>query len=308
MIPFKFLSLLWFLAVSPIASAEGIDAPVLTRDEHFRPQITPQSLPDLVSSTHFEGRHFKILQGKSEAPLPLHPLQSLQLKAATVYFHLSKARRFWTEVLHSEFVQTLPPLSIRLDITNGFSDLAHYQTDSLEPQFNNALSIPGGTPFAGSRALPWNPEIWFRPVKRISPSELTRYSNGLTPDRSPFAQIAETLTGPLRVTQFSRMLQTALEAAFFPSSGADYPASWIRQGGTWVFAELILRGLRHLNPAILLEEYYLDAAMVPEIVYHEFSHIALSPHLKLNLSTPVWREWLTISPHGSAIIPSLPAE
>ena len=35
------------------------------------------------------------------------------------------------------------------------------------------------------------------------------------------------------------------------------------------------------------KKYRLDSALVPEIIYHEFSHVALSNHFELSNSTPV---------------------
>jgi hypothetical protein len=299
MIRFKHLlgSLLLGLYPGAPTFAEGIEvrAPILIRDPQFRPRIAEETLTDLHTPNEFNGRHFRILKGKSEWPIPLAPIPThsaeppdpLALRAATVYHHLGLARRFWVEVLRSEFVRDLPALSVRLEITNLFSDLAHFQNDSIDPQFNNALSIPAGTPFPGSRVLPWGPEIWFRPLKRIPPSELRKNLPPRSGASSPLAVTAEALRDPLRMTQVSRILQTSLEATFFPAPGMDYSSSLIRSAGTWVFAELILSGLSRLNPGLFLDEYYLDAGMVPEIIYHEFSHIALSPYLKLNLSTPV---------------------
>jgi hypothetical protein len=50
---------------------------------------------------------------------------------------------------------------------------------------------------------------------------------------------------------------------------------------------LLLEGSKHANRLFLEKYYYLDTAMIPEIIYHEFSHVALSDHLALSLSTPM---------------------
>ncbi|NDF15662.1 hypothetical protein EB061_10125 [bacterium] len=263
-----------------------LGAPVLIRDSSFRPVISIETLEDLREADSFDGRHFRILLGKSEESLSLSGTDpALALKAGTVYHHLTRARRFWVERIGSDFVKQLPPVSVRLEITNGFSDLGHFQNDRIDPQFNNALSVPGGTPFAGSQNKPWNPEIWFRPMKRIRPRDLP--DSAAARGASPIEPLAEALSGPLRVTQAGRLLQTALEAVFFPAPGTRYSSSFLRQGGTWIMSELALRGLKHFDPRLLQQEYYLDAAMIPEISYHEYSHIALSEFLPLHLSTPV---------------------
>jgi hypothetical protein len=278
--------LLLFLSAPYLLGSSEVRQQVLTRDSSFKPVLTEVILDHLKTPDSYDGFHFRIVEGKSETPLPINTARpAIALKAATVYYHLTRARNFWIRTLDSEVVKHLPPLTIRLEITNGFSDLAHFQHESIDPQFNNALSIPAGTPFRGSSASAWGPEIWFRPMKRLRPMDLPQVSSPKEPN--PLQLLAESLSGTLRLTQFSRMVQTALEATFFPESGSSYSSSLIRQGGTWVMTELILAGLRHLNPRFIQDEFYLDSAMIPEIIYHEFSHIALSKDLKLNLSTPV---------------------
>tara|TARA_B100000886_G_C20351956_1_gene461271 strand:- start:553 stop:1071 length:519 start_codon:yes stop_codon:yes gene_type:complete len=51
--------------------------------------------------------------------------------------------------------------------------------------------------------------------------------------------------------------------------------------------ELALSQASLLERLITRRWYKLDAALIPEIIYHEFSHIALSDYLELNHSTSV---------------------
>jgi hypothetical protein len=48
-----------------------------------------------------------------------------------------------------------------------------------------------------------------------------------------------------------------------------------------------LEGSKRASHLLVAKYFYLDTAMIPEIVYHEFSHVALSDHLALSLSTPM---------------------
>ena len=43
----------------------------------------------------------------------------------------------------------MPKVTIRLELTNVFNELGHFANDNLDPQYNNALSIPAGNGFQG---------------------------------------------------------------------------------------------------------------------------------------------------------------
>ena len=61
----------------------------------------------------------------------------------------------------------------------------------------------------------------------------------------------------------------------------------LRQAGTIALTALFLEASKRSDKLFLEKYYYLDTAMIPEIIYHEFSHIALSDSLTLGLSTPI---------------------
>jgi hypothetical protein len=262
-------------------------ATVLMRGNHFKPYFSEETLPDLVSETHFDGRFFKIVKGRSEEPIPLDEKdEALNLKAATTYFHLNKARSFWVNEMNSDYVRTMPKITIRLDITNKFSDLGHYQHESIDPQFNNALSIPPGTPMDGVEIPAWGPEIWFRPVKVIRTEDLP--ANGLGAQGNPLTRYAAMLSGPVRSSATNRFIQLTLQKIFNPDSlRTPYRDLVIRQFATIAATAVLMEATKRSDRFFIEKYYYLDTAMIPEIIYHEFAHIALSDHLALSLSTPM---------------------
>ena len=69
---------------------------VMARNKNFRLKKTKLMLNNLTSNNSFEGKHFKIVQGKSNSAV-LFTNQDLRLKAATVYYHLEKARTYFIE-------------------------------------------------------------------------------------------------------------------------------------------------------------------------------------------------------------------
>jgi hypothetical protein len=96
------------------------------------------------------------------------------------------------------------------------------------------------------------------------------------------------IAGPIQGTAVNRLIQSTLQSLFYPQLlTTTYPTAALKQVGTMALTALILEGSRHTDRWFLEKYYYLDTAMVPEIIYHEYSHIALSDQLALTHSTPV---------------------
>ncbi len=279
----------WWLFLFPGVSFafEPPAQDVLVRDGAFRPVIQRVKLPDLISDDSFDGKHFKIVAGKSNEAIRFGSGDSaFLLRAATVYFHLARAREFWVQKLESESVANLEKIVVRIDLPNGFSDLAHFQNDTVNPEFNNAVSIPAGRPLPGLSIEPWGREIWFRPVKRIRTRDLPE--SGLGGARNPLAAYVRALASMVGESAVSRLVQTTLQAIFFRDLlPAPYPQVVLRDAGTMALASLFLREIWRIDRLFMKKYYYLDTAMVPEIIHHEFAHIALSDQLELTRSTPV---------------------
>lgn len=289
MISFKRLAPLLAFLAAPAAIAQTTQT-VLVRGHKARPVLEEIPLQDLVSDREFEGRHFRIVLGKEDrhAISLSEPDEELRLRAATAYHHLTEARRYWVETLGSDYVRKLPTITVRLDLTNSYSELAHYYHDEIEPQYNDALSIPAGTPMRGLKDVrPWGPEIWFRPKKVIPVDELP--PGGLNAHQNPMSQYLMQLSEPLESALTSRLLQNTLIRLFMPNVPQQHSllASIARTAGTIAVTRLILAGSRKLDRWFLEKYYYMDSAMVPEIVQHEFAHIAMSDALTLSHSTPV---------------------
>ena len=280
------ISLLAHLISLP-ANAQ-ITETVLLRGKNFKPIYAPVEMPYLVSNTSFDGLYFKVVLGKGIDALSLsEPDETLRLKAATVYYHLNKARDYWINEIHSCNVEELPKITVRIEHTNKFSELGHYQSDKLDPQFNNALSIPAGESMEGaSEHDVWGPEIWFRPVKKIRTEDLP--SGGKPPEGNPLTQYIKMLAEPINSMTVSLFIQTTLESIFYPTLlQTTYATAVFRQGGTMALMAAILEGSKHADRLFLEKYYYLDTAMIPEVIYHEFAHMALSDHLVISHSTSV---------------------
>ena len=132
----------------------------------------------------------------------------------------------------------------------------------------------------------WGNEIWFRPVKKIRTEELP--SSGLDAKGNPITKYIQSLVGPLQYSSTNRLIQVTLQKLFTPEQlYTPYQTTVLRQAGTIALSYLLLEASKHSDKLFLEKYYYLDTAMIPEIIYHEFSHIALSDQLTLGLSTPI---------------------
>lgn len=269
-----------FLLQSSLTYSAVIKKPAVIRDENFKVQIEEVSLPDLTRDDAYEGKFFKIVKGKDEEAIHFDAPAELQLKAATTYYHLNKARKFFSENVKSSFVQHLPQLTIRLDLINVFNEVGHFANDNLDPQFNNALSVPAGAGYSPKNVNPWNTEIWFRPAKKI---DIREYKGPVD-----FASTKAALHSFRNQTHMVNLQQffTSIFSDILNSTASD-SGNLIRLVESSIMIEVIYESSDLITQFLSRKIYRLDSALVPEIIYHEFSHVALSDHLELTHSTPV---------------------
>jgi hypothetical protein len=186
----------------------------------------------------------------------------------------------------AERIQEIPKLTVRIDIQNLFDDQGHFAHDNRDPQFNNALSIPAGrTPewVPEGREDEWGPEIWFRPKKVID----TRvFLNEMGPN--PLTQTLTALEHPVINYAQSSLQVSLVERLFYPSyASGSIQTDLLRFAGTIAMTRFLIHASKRMDPLFLEKWFYLDTAMVPEVVYHEYAHIVLSDSLKISHSTPV---------------------
>ena len=276
--------IVFFNLLSIITSYEvmAFEAPAIVRDDNFRAIEQRVEMSDITREYCFEGAYFKIVDGKLDAPICLdHASAEIKLKAATTYYHLSRARQYFVDNLGSTFVESLPQLTIRIDLKNRFSELGHFANDNLEPQFNNALSVPAGAGMPGRNIAPWGPEIWFRPKKIINIKELEIKQSNV----QDYKTLLRSFRQQTHMMSLQRFLLSLINNQIFQSP--NVLDSMFRLFGASVMIEAVYQGSGFINGIFQRKNYWLDSALVPEIIYHEFAHIALSDNLELSHSSPM---------------------
>lgn len=297
------------LSGAALAVSENYD--VITRKKNGRIRIAPQAL-ELKARDRFESDHFRVSWKKEDHALTLDRIvgivdeekkeneksppsedearvtprdeETLRLLAANTLYHAEKARKFFTDVLNSDDVKKLEQVVIRIDLTNRYSEFEHFTHDNYQPQYNNALSIEGGTPRKPKPGLnSWKREMWFRPRKEIPIQEIL---DRLPEDpANPQIREARKVLYPMQIDLAIRETLYATFQSRLDSPG--YINSITRQAGTLLLMEGAFQVLKVVDRAIIPQKFYLDSALVPEIIYHEFSHLALSDSMKPDVSTPV---------------------
>jgi hypothetical protein len=279
----KFALFITLLLVQNMSFAFTAIKPALVRDEKFNAVIKNVELANLTSEDSYVGENFRILKGKTDEVVRFDDSEELQLKAATTYYHLTKARNFFVLNLKSEYVKSLPIINIRLDITNVFNEVGHFGNDKLDPQYNNALSIPKGPGYAPANIPGWDLEIWFRPSKEIHIRDLD-LNSGIGPTVKSSLNAFRNQT---HMTNFKDFFISILSAGVTNINSTSIVNNMMRFGQSSVVIEFLYQTTDIAAEFFQRKIYRLDTAMVPEIIYHEFSHIALSDRLELTHSTPV---------------------
>lgn len=264
-----------------MANAFEHRAEVVTRNEKNKPLVEVVVLTDLVSNESFDGEYFKIVKGKSDEAIRFDDPEELSFRAATTYYHLMRARSYFVNKVKSQYAATLPKMTIRIDHTNQFSELGHFAHDNLEPQFNNALTIPAGKGLASKGVKPWGMEIWFRPMKRVHLRDLKTNDLG----NAEFQVLMMKFRNQIHMQTLQRFITQVVIAVTASGSDSLSTDSLIRTVGSSVIMEAGYQFYEPISKFFSRKWYWLDSALVPEIIYHEYAHAALSDHLVLSHST-----------------------
>jgi len=278
----KFLLLLVFIPFS--AFSQGTFDAVVRTDSN-KAVVEKVLLEDLISEDSFDGKYFKIVKGKSDEALSFDSEEGMKLRAATTYYHLTKAREYFVHHLGSQYVAELPKVVIRIEHTNQFSELGHFAHDNYDPQFNNALTIPAGRGLPSKGVKPWDIEIWFRPSQRIHISELS--TNDL--QAQEFQGLMRKFRNQIHMQSLTRFIAQMMVSLTNPQANMN-PLSaenLFRTAGSSVIMEAGYQFIDPITKFFSRKWYWLDTALIPEIIYHEYAHVALSDHLKLLESTAV---------------------
>jgi hypothetical protein len=247
--------------------------------------MVKKPLRNLRCNNTFEGKFFKIVKGTSSEAISMDiddPV--LKNRAANVYYHLMIAREFWVNEIKSDFVKNHKQIVIRVNILHSYSKYRHFKHISHGENYNNAWTIPAGeTPESVPDREEWGKEIWFSPMKKVSMKKKYK-SKGNNPVHESLTIIKD----PLIQTSMNGVIYTGLGLLTAPTiDGSGFLTAILKRAGTIG----VLFAFTHLTKKIdhwfIQKYYYVDGAMIPEVIYHEYAHIALSDTMTTTHSVPV---------------------
>ena len=263
-------------AETPVAQSTRT-FPIMERTNNGkRIHETKAELADLTSDTAFEGKYFQIVLGSAGSAVPFDSDPALVLRAASVYHHLTIARAFYKK-LPMDTAHLDKQTTVRIDQELPFSPTIHFVTNGQKVN-NGALTIPGSDDMRDEKSTPtpWNNEIWFFKAKTVS-------------RKSPLAAVGQQLGS----TEFKMQMMGQLLYQDATSLGSSLVNGTFNPTYCAISMSMSI-GLSELIPdtimllgKVLKQRYYLDTAMIPEIVYHEYGHIALGSTLGFKRPTPI---------------------
>ncbi len=221
-------------------------------------------------------QHFIILKGTSNDPQKISELSDAErLRVMTLAYHLNRARNYFVQILNADHLSEMAPLKIRYDIANSFS--SGRQFTKAENEFNNAVTNKASNKYILSNEgiKPWGVEIWFRPAKdqRVTtpPGVVTKNTD-----------ISEEILNLANTAVYDITRQASLGISN-PGLNADH---YMFQLGLILALKKIIPTTIDLLVSQIPFTVRLDSAMIPEIIYHEFTHVALSDKIPLTGSFP----------------------
>lgn len=278
---------LLILATLQIAQADLFN--VVTRKANGKVDIAAVELP-LTQPDYFETKNFMIVFKRENTPIAIKAASDeMRLKAATVLYNLEKAYAYFDQ-LKAPQIKKMGQIKVRLDITDSWDDLYHYKDERKKridktivpaPIYNSGATANNGKYEDALGKDEWGKEIWFRPKKEIPISEILNQmpENPLNP------QIRKT-KDVLYPMQFDIAYRNSISELVNPETTSLKNMS-LRQGSGLLMIESAFQLLKVINRILIPKHFYIDAALVPEIIFHEYTHAAVSDYLEPYVNNPV---------------------
>jgi hypothetical protein len=213
--------------------------------------------------------NFAFYRGISNQELLLDQLKEDDLRRQySLLYSLERARRYFNE-LSPEYLKTIGRIPVRVQMNREFDPARLFGDHDVI--FNDATVVraSGRSRLASKGIPPWPMQIWFREQKVIKFKWEQAF---VTQDSIQHA-----------TTQFADSLLSAgvVDYAVERELTSVSRAKMNHQLALWLFAKigtpLVLQAFFQ-NREI---DFSLDTQMIPEIVAHEFAHLAMSDYVSL---------------------------
>ena len=286
----------WVL--TPVLTALGLSAATSQASEHsFLVQVRDgknlkaetRSLGDLESDNSFDGKYFKIVKGRSEDAVRFDAEPETVFRAATVYYHMSVARAYF-KGLYPDLKPLDEKHTIRVQVTLSYNQAIKMDAEEIDRDgvktpnptriYNYALTIPKSDALRSRSVEPWGVETWFYEPQKIVRDDTSSAQIGQLLNSSA---VKEAMTLPMLEQDISTITIQAIRAGV---ESIDYKTSLISIALSIGIPQILPYIVQGLSKMIKIT-YYADTAMIPEIIYHEYSHIAFSETLSPRKEGPL---------------------
>jgi hypothetical protein len=240
-------------------------------------QVDAQGDLDYNLMTHHFGP-FIIVKGEAEDAKNLATLEkSEQTRVCNLAYHLKKARSFFINELKAPVDSQKSPLIVRYELNKPFDTYEKYDRSGGDRLGcpagvceNNASTVKPSHFFRNKSIPAWDFEIWFRPMN-------------VKPQPKQTGQLA---TQDLFESSLGVVDTAVVEVTKLSSLGVDPKyidtSHYVSQFKYVLLLTQVVPLFVDFTYSQIPSYFGFDASMIPDIIYHEYSHIATADKLPVN--------------------------
>lgn len=237
---------------------------VVINNEYDKKRV---DIPELDGKNRFENEDFKIVyKKKNEAISVDEPNRSIKLKAATLFYNLLIAKKYFKDLMQDDFPNNREPLVVRVDLAASYDKEVKY-VEGEDHNYNTALSIPPSLPRSRKK---WGHEIWFRPakleLKKVSSNELVE--QGL--------KIYDVLATSDHYIRTLRIVDKVIK-----DETENIEEDLLNLTENYIADKAYRYALEYVLNKINYGVSYLETALNNEVIFHEYTHIVFSDYISI---------------------------
>lgn len=275
----SFANLFFAAFIASISQAHALDhvAKANVRDSDDDIVQANVTLVDLTANDRYEGKYFKVVKGTSNEAIRFTDSEDLNLRAATVYHHLTIARNYFAKQTDIEQPYLNSQVTVRVEQDREFSQFIHFKNADANPDFavfNMSTTVPPSNDYTDEEVQPWGPEIWFHQAKPESQETAAEKLGKIINSRQ--------FKNPMLLGLLAGDLMTALNYYFEDNQFDDIDLKYTAYSvGLSIALTEVIPWTFELGTKLFSGKVSLDTAMIPEVAYHEYGHIALAKTLEI---------------------------
>jgi hypothetical protein len=265
-----------------VTSPTGIKKNAVIRDAKGNLVVESVLLEDLVSTKSFEGKYFKIVLAKNDEAISFDADEALTLKATSVYYHITRARKFAQKLNENKLHEIFGQMTIRIEIDNKFHRSFHYIHEDNEKIYNNATTVVCGRDLSievdgqTQTIKGWGPEIWFRKAQKTKLKNKMQMISQMMDEAYPNQDYFDT-------NSLLYLSLTAAKAKSLTIATSALEDMGIHAASEFAAHEFAKGAIMLMTPS----HFFLESSLVPEVIYHEYTHLLIGDYLPPSVNNPL---------------------